>query len=314
MTAKHKLIILIGPTASGKSSLALKIAQKFSKTPIVNADAFQVYKDLQIITSSPTNEDKIIAPHYLYNYLDIGACYSVAKYIQDVNKVLLEISQTSNFSILVGGSHMYIYNLLYGLDDIPTTDKNISEQSEKLLNNLGKSEFYQLLSELDPKIIGIIGPSDTQRMLRAYNVKKQTGVSIIDFRKKQENISSNFLSTYDTKIIALNPERTKLYKNCDARVEFMFNNGAIEEVGAIIAKNDNISNSTFKAIGFDEIKSYLNKNLSYDEALNTTKQRTRNYAKRQVTWCKNKFDNKTTHDSSYTFADVELKIDSWLNL
>ena len=313
MILKHKLIVIIGPTASGKSTLALDTAKKFSDIAIVNADAFQVYKDLQIITASPTNNDLLTANHYLYNYLDIGAFYSVAKYIQDVNQVLSSLSDTSAASILVGGSHMYIHNLLYGLDDVPATNDNIAKQTTQLFDDIGIKDFYKLLVSLDPKILGVVGSNDTQRMLRAYNVKVQTGMSIIDFYTKHKNSPSTFLNKYDIKIISVQPNREILYNNCNARVEFMFKNGAIEEVSNILTKNQDILSSSVKAIGFEEIKSYLSSKLSYQESINIVQQRTRNYAKRQVTWCNNKFHDKILYDSEDSFHNIAKQLDNWLS-
>ncbi len=314
MISKHKVIVIIGPTASGKSTLALELAQKISNVAIINADAFQVYKDLKIITASPTNNDLITAKHYLYNYLDIGSFYSVAKYIEDVNQVLLGLSKKSYASILVGGSHMYIHNLIYGLDDVPATNVNIAKKTTQLFDDIGIKNFYELLGSLDPKIIGIVGSNDTQRMLRAYNVKIQTGMSIIDFHTKHKNSYSSFLNKYDIKIISVQPNRGLLYSNCNARVEFMFRNGAIEEVSNIIRQNQDSLSSSIKAIGFEEIKSYLNSQLSYEEAVHITQQRTRNYAKRQLTWCNNKFDNKIIYDATDSLHNIAKQLDNWLTL
>lgn len=314
MISKHKIIVIIGPTASGKSSLALDLAKKISNIAIVNADAFQVYKDLQIITASPTKQDLLAVNHYLYNYLDVGASYSVAKYIQDVNQVLSSLSEASSVSILVGGSHMYIHNLLYGLDDVPATNDNIAKQTTQLFDDIGIKNFYELLVSLDPKIIGLVGSNDTQRMLRAYNVKIQTGMSIIDFHTKHKHSSSAFLNKYDIKIISVQPDRALLYSNCNARVEFMFKNGAIEEASNIITKNQDILSSSVKAIGFEEIKSYLTSQLSYEEAVNITQQRTRNYAKRQLTWCNNKFHDKILYDATDSLHNIAKQLDNWLNL
>jgi tRNA dimethylallyltransferase len=304
---KQKILIIAGPTASGKSSLALEIAS-LRPSIIVNADAFQVYKDLKILTASPLEHEKKMAPHFLYNYLDIHEPYSVNIYIKHLLDLLHDKDRQDNsLIILVGGSHMYLHSLLYGLNEMPAIDAEIITDTYELWNKIGQDAFYQNLCELDPQIINVIKPKDQQRSIRAFTVKMQTGLSIIDYHKLHK---APFLQNYDIKLLMLNPPRDKLYERCNARFLQIIEMGAMAEVENILPfKSDNMS--IFKAIAVKEFADYLNGETSLAKAIDIAQQRTRNLAKRQITWCRNKFQDQIVIGFG-EYASLPLDLVEWI--
>lgn len=283
----NKVIIVCGPTASGKTQFAHLIAKNHNGE-IVNADSMQLYKSLPIITSSPSRELKNELPYHLYNFLDVNYECSVAKYAQLAAEKIKEISTRKKLSVLVGGSGMYINSLIKGFSYIPDIEPEVRTKVRSLQASLGSNDFFELLKKSDPEIARVLNAQDSQRVARAYEVFLQTGKSILYYQKSNIKL----LEGFSFKVILLLPNRQFLYSMCNNRLEQMFKNGAIEEVKSLLNERGNINSSAMKSLGVKEIISYLEKRISKGEALEIAQTRTRQYAKRQVTWFKNQLQEK----------------------
>lgn len=281
-TAK-KIVILTGPTAAGKSNLAIKIS-RYVNGVVVNADAMQIYQEIPIVSAAPHTSCDI--EHQLYSYITGDQNFSVAKWLIALRQVLDDCFSHDKIPIVTGGSTMYIRLLIDGLSNMPAIDENIQKEAKKLLCDKGNAEFHKLLLSIDKESGNKILPSDTQRMLRAYNVKRSTGQSILCFRKTQQTMLKP-----DEKIIklALVPPRECIYRNCHSRFIEMIQEGAIDEVRELSQQHYPPERSIYKAIGVREIQSYLSESITRDDMITLTTNSTRQYAKRQMTWIRNKF-------------------------
>ena len=283
----NKVIIVCGPTASGKTQFAHLIAKNHNGE-IVNADSMQLYKSLPIITSSPSLELKNELPYHLYNFLDINSEYCVANYAQMAAEKIKEISTRKKLPILVGGSGMYINSLIKGFSYIPDIEPEVRAQVRRLQQSLDSNEFFELLKKTDPVIVNVLNAQDSQRVARAYEVFLQTGKSILYYQKS----NTKLLEGFSFRIILLLPDRQFLYSMCNNRLEQMFKKGAVEEVKSLLNEKCNINALAMKSLGVKEIISYLENRISKDEAMELAKTRTRQYAKRQITWFKNQLQEK----------------------
>ncbi len=278
-----KAIIICGPTASGKTDFAHSFALQ-NNGEIVNADSMQLYKQLPIITASPSNELKAEIPYHLYNFQDIDQELSAAKYVELASKTITDIDSRGKLPIIVGGSGMYISMLVNGYSQIPNIADKTRQEARDLHKEIGAEEFFKRLNELDPKITLKLNENDTQRVIRAYEVVKQTGKSILSFQAKG-NIKP--LPDFKFEIEFLNPDRKTLYARCNSRFLQLLEQGAIEEVKSAYKQYGDIKTTGMNALGVPEIISYLNGNITKDKMIELTTARTRQYAKRQVTWFKN---------------------------
>lgn len=283
----NKVIVVCGPTASGKTQFAHLLAKK-NNGEVVNADSMQLYKSLPIITSSPSLELKNELPYHLYNFLDINSEYCVANYAQMAAEKIKEISTRKKLPILVGGSGMYINSLIKGFSYIPDIEPEVRAQVRSLQQSLDSNEFFELLKKTDPVIVNVLNAQDSQRVARAYEVFLQTGKSILYYQKS----NTKLLEGFSFRIILLLPNRQFLYSMCNNRLEQMFKNGAVEEVKSLLNEKCNINALAMKSLGVKEIISYLENRISKDEAMELAKTRTRQYAKRQITWFKNQLQEK----------------------
>ena len=279
---KKKIIIICGPTASGKSSYAMDMA-KAKNGAIINADSMQIYQEIPILTASPNDEDKKTIPHHLYNYISIQDNFSVAKYQQEALAKISEVEKGGYLPIIVGGTGLYISSLLYGLNIMPEIDHNIRNNVRSLLQEIGNEAFHAKLTSLDPPVAARLSAGDSQRMLRAYEVHLQTGKSILHF---QEAEVKSQLADYDIETIMISPERSILYRNCDERFAHIVRNGALEEV------KNSMHKGSSKALGFEQLAAYLKNEVSLEEAITLAQNKTRQYAKRQVTWFNHQINDK----------------------
>ncbi|WP_202068200.1 tRNA (adenosine(37)-N6)-dimethylallyltransferase MiaA [Rickettsia tillamookensis] len=291
---KKEIIILCGPTASGKSYLGHEFAKAYNGE-IINIDSMQVYKEIPIITASPPQIYKAEIPYYLYNFLSITEDFSVIKYLKLATEKIKEITARGKLPILIGGTGLYINSLVFGYNNIPDISEDLREQVRNLHTEIGNIELWNKLEQLDPLAASKTNQNDTQRLIRAYEVFMQTGKSIFSFQTLPKE---QILSDFNFKIIFLNPERKFLYKTCDERLQKIFKEGAIDEIALIKKQFAPKNYSNLKAVGVKEILAYLDGNLTLDEALSAAQIRTRHYAKRQVTWFKNQIQDKTTLEYS----------------
>ena len=275
--AQKKVLILFGPTASGKSNIALKISANVKAT-IINADSMQVYKNLRILTSRPSEEDEKKVEHKLYGIMDGMQNFSVASWLE-LAKEEIHISWNQNtLPILVGGTGMYLKSLIEGISEIPSIPDSIKLETEETLENNGLEYLYKTLIESNKHTL--INKQDKQRVIRAFNVLKFTGKSIEEWQK----VNKKILEDVDYEIYLPPIDREKLYKASEERFDEMFKKGAVEEVRGLLEQNLGIHCSVMKAIGVREIQRYLNNEISEEECVNLSKKNTRNYIKRQLTW------------------------------
>jgi len=275
--AQKKVLILFGPTASGKSNIALKISANVKAT-IINSDSIQVYKNLRILTSRPSEEDEKKVEHKLYGIMEGAQNCSVASWLE-LAKEEIHISWNQNtLPILVGGTGMYLKSLIEGISEIPSIPDSIKLETEEILENNGLEFLYKTLVESNKHTV--INKQDKQRIIRAFNVLRFTGKSIEEWQK----VNKKILEDVDYEIYLPPIEREILYKASEERFDEMFEKGAVEEVRGLLEQNLGVHCSVMKAIGVREIQGYLNNEISEEECVNLSKKNTRNYIKRQLTW------------------------------
>ena len=281
MKQEKKVILLAGPTASGKSKLAIKLARYFTGE-IINADSMQIYKEISILTSKPNSQDTKIIKHHLYGFNSVKKKFSTGLWLEMVIKKIEEQWKNGRVPIVVGGTGLYFKALTDGLVKIPDIPNNMRTQIRKLHKKIGQKKFFIQLIKLDPLAKSFVLPSDTQRSMRAYEVKKFTNKSLFEFTKKTK---SNFNNNVFKKLF-INIPRELLHKKIEKRVEKMFNEGAVDEVKKFCKMKVNKELSSNKIIGIKEIKDYLRGKITLIKAKELIVQKTRQYAKRQFTWAR----------------------------
>ena len=290
----EKIVLLSGPTASGKSSLASKLAEKIDGE-IINADSIQLYRDLFILTARPDIKKEKIK-HHCYGFLDGDINWSVGKWINEINKILKDVIKRKKVPIVVGGTGFYFKAITDGLSPIPDIDKSIRFKIENDLEKNGLTELQKRLALIDPKASEKINPNDRQRIMRALEVYEGTNKKISDFwLMKREKIIN-----YKSINFKIDADREWIYKNCDLRVDYMFENGVVEEVRHLLTKNYSENSPIMKAIGVDEITSFLNSDITLDRALELIKFKTHQYAKRQITWINNQMISWNSINTQYS--------------
>ena len=271
------VILLAGPTASGKSELAIHIAKKINGE-IVNADSMQVFKEIKILSARPIDYKKI--KHHLYGFLSVKKNFSTGAWLKLVEKKINEILNKKKTPIIVGGTGLYFKALIDGIAEIPNVSKLKRDKVIKLYNKIGADQFYKKLIKLDPKCKDKIEKNDRQRMIRFYEVKFYTKQSIFDWQKN----TTNNLKDIDFKKIFLNFPREILLEKVDQRFKKMLKIGALREVKKFQKLKISKDLTSNHILGLKEIMSHLNKEISLKEAIDRSIIRTRQYIKRQMTW------------------------------
>tara|TARA_Y100001970_G_C14079088_1_gene773665 strand:- start:192 stop:1103 length:912 start_codon:yes stop_codon:yes gene_type:complete len=288
MDKKSKIILISGPTASGKSSFAIKLAKKI-KGEIINADSMQVYKELKILTARPNSRERKQIKHHLYGFLSVRKKFSTGQWLKLTFKIIKEIQKRNKIPILVGGTGLYFKAIIDGLVKIP----KVTMKNRKIIINihkkLGQAKFYKKLIKLDPKIIEFVNPNDVQRSIRAYEVKKYTKKSLLDWYKDTRSLfgKDDFIKIY------VDCPRDLLLSRIKIRAKKMLPEG-VKEVKRLIGIKVPQSNSSTKIIGIAEIKKLLEKKLNKDQAIELIVIKTRQYAKRQATWARGKMTDWET--------------------
>jgi tRNA dimethylallyltransferase len=273
----NKVILLAGPTASGKSELAIYIAKKINGE-IINADSMQVFKEIKILSARPDDYKNI--KHHLYGFISVKKNFSTGEWIKHTEKKINEILKKKKTPVIVGGTGLYFKSLINGIAQIPNISKAKRENIIKLFNQIGNDEFYKKLIKLDPKCKNKIVKNDKQRMIRFYEVKFYTKKSIFDWQKN----TKNNLKDINFKKIFLNFPREVLLVKIEKRFKKMVDQGAIKEakkfkklgVSKILTSNN--------ILGLKEIMSHLDGKMTLKEAVERSIIRTRQYIKRQMTW------------------------------
>lgn len=280
----QNIIVIAGPTASGKSALALDLAKTYNGV-VVNADASQVYEHIPTISAAPSVEDRKIAEHQLYCYLDEAVNGNVCMWLDLAVDCVHKIWQEGKTPIFVGGSGMYIDNLINGVTPIPETPSEIRKQVANEMQKQGLSSIYQKLCKIDDKTSIMLKANDKTRICRAYEIWLSTGKTI-SFWYQQPMLRKLPEATFFS--ISLLPEKKILDERCRIRFSKMIENGAIDEVKYLLSRNLSPSLPAMSAKGVPEIISALKGEISITQAAELAVLHTRQYAKRQLTWFRNK--------------------------
>lgn len=307
---KHKAVVVVGPTASGKTALGVKICKRFNGE-VISADSMQIYKGLDISTAKPDSDEMSGVRHHLIDFLDVSEKYSVSAYCKDARKAFDDIVSKGKLPVIVGGTGLYIDSFITNTSFIDEASSD--EVRNELMNELsiyGAEYMHRKLSEVDPDAAKKIHPNNTVRVIRALEVYKTTGITItqqtLDSHKNESDIEPLYIGiSYDN--------RDKLYERINKRVDVMLEKGLLQESRDFFQKNP--SKTSFNSIGCKEIKPYLDNEKKLEACVEALKQATRRYAKRQLTWFKR---NPQIHwfypdlNNGDVYPDVEALINKFL--
>jgi len=306
-----KVLVIVGPTAVGKTTLGVYLAKKYNGE-VISGDSMQIYKDLDIGTAKVTNEESGGIPHYLIDEKEIDESYSVSEFQKRGRALIEDISIRGKLPIIVGGTGLYIesllFNISHGGDAEP--DYELRKKLEKIAEEKGNRVLWEQLNSIDEKAAENIHPNNIKRVVRALEVYYVTGEKYSVFQNERNNKTR----VYDTKIVGLNTDRTLLYERINQRVDQMIEDGLIEEAKMLYEKAVENAQST-KAIGYKEFFNYFDGEEKYEEALSSVKQNSRRFAKRQLTWFRNRIEvdiwaNLIEHPNE--LSDIEKSIDEFM--
>ena len=283
MDKQSKIILISGPTASGKSNFAIKIAKKINGE-IINADSIQVYKQLKILTARPNKVEQKNIKHHMYGVINLKKNFSTGQWLKAAKNKIKEIRNRKKIPILVGGTGLYFQSLINGLVKIPEIPLKFRNEIRLTQKKIGQEKFYKQLLKIDPKIKNKFDPNDIQRTIRAFEIKSYTKISMYEWIKKTkpEFKDDEFLKLY------VDFKREELIKRISLRATKMIEDGAIKEVKKFIKLKIKKDLSVNKVIGIDELTQHLNKKINLDEVRELISIKTRQYAKRQATWARSR--------------------------
>jgi len=297
-----KIILIAGPTASGKSKLAIELAKKV-KGEIINADSMQVYKEFSVLSSRPSKIDLKKIKHHLYGFQTAKKIFSTGAWLELAKKQINQCIKGKKIPILVGGTGLYFEAITKGMSKIPNFDFKERDKIRELQKKLGQNKFYEKLLKLDSLVKNKIEPLDTQRSIRAYEVKKFTKKSIFEWYK----LTKSEFKKFQIFKIFIDVPREKLLKNISNRTEQMFKNNCIKEVEQFLSLNIDPSLSANKIIGVKEIRDCLLGILNLSQAKELINIKTRQYAKRQVTWARGHMSDWNNQYSN-SFSSLSKKL------
>ncbi|RCL03596.1 MAG: tRNA dimethylallyltransferase [Candidatus Tokpelaia sp. JSC161] len=283
---KNDIVLITGPTASGKSKLAVDIARQCDGI-IINADSMQVYDVLRLLTSRPSEKEKAGVAHYLYGFVNPRKAFSVGYWLSAVDDLFVSSRLIGKTCIFIGGSGLYFHALLGGLSSIPHIDAVVREKWRISLEKNGIRELYSILLKKDPFLAKRLSSNDSQRIIRALEVLESTGYSITYWQNKPKK---PFLDAMSIRKLVLEPTKNEIEERIHTRFELMLANGVIEEVKQLRMMNLNSELPVMKAIGVRELNAYLDGFLGIEEAVEKVKIATRGYAKKQMTWFRHQLD------------------------
>ncbi len=277
---KPKVIVICGPTASGKTALSIELAKKINGE-IISSDSMQIYKDMNIGTAKPTVEEMDGIPHYLLDFVSPDTRYSVAEFQKDATEKIEEILKKGKTPIIVGGTGLYVDSLIYGIEyqDIKL-DEQYRNQLENIAEQEGLDKLYEEAKKIDLEAMQKISRNDKKRIIRVLEIYKATGKT-----KTQQELESRQEVKYDYKVFAINMEREKLYDRINRRVDIMIDQGLIEEVENLVKKYKEFP-TAMQGLGYKEVVEYIENKVTKEEMIEKIKMETRRYAKRQITWFK----------------------------
>ena len=284
----EKVVVICGPTASGKTSLSIELAKKINGQ-IISADSMQIYDEMDIGTAKPTKEEMQGIKHYLIGNVKPTNRYSVSEYKKDATNAIEETIQDNKFPIIVGGTGLYVNSLIYGIDypEIET-DLKYRKKLEEIAEKEGLNKLYNMAKEIDEKAMEKISPNDQKRILRVLEIYNQTGKTKteLEIESRKNGVK------YDFRVFAIDMPREILYERINKRVDIMFENGLLEEVQRLYKKYGEELYTSIQAIGYKEVIDYINGKYTKEEMIEKIKMETRRYAKRQLTWFR-KIENIT---------------------
>ena len=276
---KTIVIVICGPTASGKTALSIELAKKINGE-IVSADSMQIYKDMNIGSAKVTSEEMDGIKHYLIDFVRPDERYSVANYKQDATKAIEEIIAKGKTPIVVGGTGLYVNSLIYEIEyNNIEIDEEYRKELEEIKEISGLEVLYKKALEIDPEAMEKISSNDSKRIMRVLEIYHSTGKT----KTEQELESRTREIPYDYKVFAINMDREKLYDRINRRVNIMLENGLVDEVKKLLCKYKEFP-TAMQGLGYKEVRDYLEDKLSYEEMVEKIKQESRRYAKRQLTW------------------------------
>ena len=283
MDKQSKIILISGPTASGKSNFAIKIAKKINGE-IINADSMQVYKQLKILTARPNKEEQKNIKHHMYGIIDLTKKFSTGQWLKEAIKKIKEIKKKKKIPILVGGTGLYFQSIINGLVKIPEIPIKFRNKIRSIQKKEGQKIFYKKLLKIDPMAEGKFDKNDTQRTIRAFEVKSFTKISMYEWLSKTKSKfkDEEFLKLY------IDFKREDLIKRISLRSIKMIEEGAINEVKKFIRSKIKKDLSVNRVIGIDELTQHLGKKIKLDQARELISIKTRQYAKRQATWARSR--------------------------
>ncbi len=287
--AQISVCLIGGPTASGKSALALEIARD-KNAVIINADSMQVYQELPILTAQPNSHEKAEIPHYLYGFLPGDKTCSVALWQRHALQTIQDVHNQGKTPIVVGGTGLYLNALLQGISTIPDISTKVRSHVRQLAAEKQGDSLFKTLCEIDPIMGQRLNPGDTQRVQRAIEVKLATGKSLAQWQDQRDTQAIAHLSC---QLYILSPPRTFLQQRCKSRLKQMVEQGALDEVNALSQQGYDPALPIMKALGFRELSRYCQGKMDLDDALEAAFIATRQYVKRQSTWFRNQFPDAT---------------------
>lgn len=281
MPARPTAVLIAGPTASGKSALAIDIAERIGRGVVVNADSMQVYREIPILSAQPTQSDQRRVPHRLYGHVSVTEAYSAGRFVEDVRTVLGESLREGWCPVIVGGTGLYFRALTKGLSPVPAVP---SELREAWRARAARGDgVWEVLQARDPEMAARLMPGDMQRIVRALEVLEATGRSLARW---QAEPGAALFDTDDVVRLVVMRERADLQRRCDARFDAMMAAGAMDEVDALAALNVPADRPAMKALGVQPLLAHRSGVVSLDEAVAQAKADTRRYVKRQQTWAR----------------------------
>ena len=300
---KQKIVVIVGPTAVGKTAFSIKVAETFGGE-VISGDSMQVYKHLDIGTAKVTPDEMGKVPHHLIDFKEIEEDYDVSDFQKDAKQKIEDIIRRGQLPVIAGGTGLYIESLLYPVSHGSDAEPNIALRKEldEYAQVEGNEVLWSRLNKIDPNSAAKIHPNNVRRVIRALEVFHETGELFSSFQNEKKNKEPN----YDAFIICLDTDRQHLYERINYRVDLMIENGLEEEARELWKKlGPKPQAQSTKGIGYSELFPYFNDDISLEEAIEQVKQNSRRYAKRQLTWFRNRLDNVHHYDFITRPEDME---------
>lgn len=302
---KDKVVVIVGPTAVGKTELSLQLAKDLNGE-IISGDSMQVYQGLDIGTAKATKEEQKLVPHHLIDIIDVTEDFTVSEFQTEARLLIKDITARGKVPIIVGGSGLYIQSVLYDYQfPAEARDEAVTKRLEKEVESAGIDGLYNTLTEIDPEQAKKIHPHNHRRVIRAVEIYETTGLTMSDIQKRQK-----VTPLYDAKFIGLEMDRDLLYKRIDQRVDMMIKNGLVAEVNKLYKVDQN--SQAMSGIGYKEFILYFKGDMSLDECIEVLKRNSRRFAKRQYTWFKNKMTipwyNVSTNNTKQLYDTISLAL------